>query len=62
MCFPKPPKPTPVIYDSQSREVQNAADAVAYQRRSAQGYQFSVGGGGGGAPTLGQQVLLGSGP
>lgn len=58
MCFPSIPKPAPVIYDPASRSVNAAADAVAQQRRAAQGFQNSIYNTGG-TPSLGQQIIFG---
>ena len=59
MCFPSVPKPQQVIVDSQSRQVNAAADALAQQRRTAQGYSSTLLNTQNGLPTLGSQILLG---
>jgi len=59
MCFMKTPKADSVIVDTQSRQVDAAAQAVASQRRAAQGFTNSVTGAANYAPQLGTQVLLG---
>lgn len=62
MCItPKQPKPT--IVENTNAGAQAAADAAVNARRSATGFQSSILGGltDPTAPTLGRQLLLGSG-